>query len=160
MGLKSYNSLCRITHKHDPSLPLRNLTDELDAHIIKQLLLALVVGIRWRVFPYYYYLSAARLRVSLSFEDTDVINTLQSANYQSPPVFCRLNHGFVDLFNTITCISQKVLAGTEILRSCMGRVRVNLWAEGITQWLHAGLVIERSRVPVPEGTAGEFYSLW
>ena len=118
------------------SVAFLSLTDELDAHIIKQLLLALVVGIIWRVFPYYYYLSPARLRVSSSFEDTDVINTLQSANYHSPPVFCRLNHGFVDLFNTITCSSQKVLAGTKILRSCMGRVRVNLWAEGITQWLH------------------------
>ena len=76
MGLKSNNSLCRITHKHDPSLPFHSLIDELDAHIIKQLLLAMVVGIRWRVFPYYYYLSSARLRVSLSFEDTNVINTL------------------------------------------------------------------------------------
>ena len=90
MGLKSYNS----PRPHHPqtrpfaSVAFLSLTDELDAHIIKQLLLALVVGIIWRVFPYYYYLSPARLRVSSSFEDTDVINTLQRANYQSPPVFC------------------------------------------------------------------------
>ena len=47
---------------------------------------------------------------------------------------------------------------TDIFDDGKGSQEVGLAGAGIAQWLERGLVIERSRVRIPAGTAGEFSS--